>query len=59
MGLILDTSILIASEHERYPQGLKSLLRTKERPQISRLRCPPVEMTILFEGRFGTFQEKH
>jgi hypothetical protein len=31
----------------------------KKKPQISPLRCAPVEMTILFEDRIPRFQEKH
>jgi hypothetical protein len=31
---------------------------TEKKPQISPLRCAPVEMTILFEGKIPRFQEK-
>jgi hypothetical protein len=31
----------------------------KKKPQISPLRCAPVEMTILFEDRISRFQEKY
>jgi hypothetical protein len=33
-------------------------LELKRKPQISPLRCAPVEMTILFEDKFSGFQEK-
>jgi hypothetical protein len=33
-------------------------LELKRKPQISPLRCAPVEMTILFEEKFSGFQEK-
>jgi hypothetical protein len=40
------------------PQGRKSLGENpKKKPQISPLRCAPVEMTILFEDRIPRFQE--
>src|SRR3984957_5599764 len=34
----------------RVPEGLKRCVRTEKKPQISPLRCAPVEMTNLLHG---------
>jgi hypothetical protein len=38
--------------------GFVGCVRTEKKPQISPLRCAPVEMTNLFEDRTRRFQEK-
>jgi hypothetical protein len=42
-----------------HPSDFLSRYGVKRKPQISPLRCAPVEMTILFEDRILRLHEKH
>jgi hypothetical protein len=43
---------------EKVPEGCSVRVRTKKKPQVSPLRCAPVEMTILWQNEIPRFQER-
>jgi hypothetical protein len=53
-GFSVDIGFFFRKNHP----GFRGCVRTQKKPQISRLRYAPVEMTILLEDRIPRFQEK-